>query len=279
MSFPRLPDWLIYLAVVLALVIAAVGRRENVDAPPPPPVSAGEAEALSLGLTVPGQVSLPKTLDPELTSTAFSVADNGVWLTARRAVEHCGRVVLVVSEGLGVAASVRVVPDGEIAVLTTAGGAPALPLADAAPNKTGELVYHLGYPQGRAGEAASRYLGQTEIRVLNRKVPAQSVLSWAEVGRTEGLKGPLTSLLGAPTLDIGGRVIGVTLSEAPRRGRVYTTTPQGLAAALAFAKVTPGTNGLAAFTVGEPITVDNYGRMADTLRRDMRVVPVVCLAR
>ena len=44
MHFPKLPDWLIYLAVVLALIIAAIGRQENVDAPPPPPVSADEAD-------------------------------------------------------------------------------------------------------------------------------------------------------------------------------------------------------------------------------------------
>ena len=37
MHFPRLPDWLIYAAIVMALLIAAVGRQERVDAPPAPP--------------------------------------------------------------------------------------------------------------------------------------------------------------------------------------------------------------------------------------------------
>ncbi|MDB5463220.1 MAG: hypothetical protein JWP23_1609, partial [Phenylobacterium sp.] len=31
MHFPRLPDWLIYAAVVAALLIAAVGRQAHVD--------------------------------------------------------------------------------------------------------------------------------------------------------------------------------------------------------------------------------------------------------
>ena len=31
------------------------------------------------------------------------------------------------------------------------------------------------------------------------------------------------------------------------------------------------------FAVGEPITTDNYGRVADTLRRDLRVAQVICL--
>ena len=34
--------------------------------------------------------------------TAFSVADNGVWLTARHVVEGCGQTALVVAEGRGV---------------------------------------------------------------------------------------------------------------------------------------------------------------------------------
>ncbi|MBA3812365.1 MAG: serine protease, partial [Caulobacteraceae bacterium] len=69
-----------------------------------------------------------------------------------------------------------------------------------------------------------------------------------------------------------GRVIGVTIAQAPRRGRLYTTTPEALRAALAAAGVKAP-----AAAVGEPITVENYGRVADDLRRDLRVAPVVCL--
>ncbi|RAK50681.1 serine protease, partial [Phenylobacterium soli] len=39
MQFPRLPDWLIYAAVVAGLLIAAVGRQERADAPPAPPAA------------------------------------------------------------------------------------------------------------------------------------------------------------------------------------------------------------------------------------------------
>jgi len=52
MHFPRLPDWLIYAAVVAALLIAAVGRQERADAPPPPP-PAPEAEGAALGPASP----------------------------------------------------------------------------------------------------------------------------------------------------------------------------------------------------------------------------------
>ena len=40
MHFPRLPDWLIYAAVVVALLFAAISRRENADAPEAPATAA-----------------------------------------------------------------------------------------------------------------------------------------------------------------------------------------------------------------------------------------------
>jgi hypothetical protein len=279
MHFPKLPDWLIYLAVVLALIIAAIGRQENVNAPPPPPVSADEAAALSLDTSAVGQIALPKDLPPSRMSTAFSIADNGIWLTAQRGVNNCGRIIVMVSGSRGVVASVRPVPQHDIAVLITKGGAPALPLATALPAKQGELAYHLGYSNGLAGEAASRYLGPNSLGGSKRGEAPRSVLNFAEVGRTEGLTAPLSSLSGAPALDLSGRVIGVTLDVAPRRGRIYTSTPQSLIAALRVAKSAQAPASDTGLAVGEPITVDNYGRVGDTLRRDMRVVRVACLAR
>ena len=46
MRFPRLPDWVVYAAIVVALLFAALGRDERTDAPPAPPNSSdpvGEA--------------------------------------------------------------------------------------------------------------------------------------------------------------------------------------------------------------------------------------------
>ena len=108
--------------------------------------------------------------------------------------------------------------------------------------------------------------------VRGRVTRTESVLAWAEVGRTAGLHGSLMGLSGAPVLDSQGRVIGVTVAEAPRRGRIFTTTPNSLRAALAAAGVKP-----AADIQGEAIGVDNYGQVADDLRRDLRVAQVVCL--
>lgn len=275
MHFPKLPDWLVYLAVVSALLIAAIGRREQADAPAPPPPVPGQ-EGVPLGPSSPFDpsvvVEVPGKQKPG-SGTAFSVADTGVWLTARHVVDGCKQTALVVAEGRGVAARVEIDPSGEAAILTTEGGAPALPLlADDRTLKRGDLGYHAGFPQGRPGEAVSRLLGRENLVVRGRGARTEPVLVWAEVGRTDNLKGTLAGLSGAPALDASGRVIGVTVAEAPRRGRIYTTSSGTMAQALTYSRRRP-----ASFATGEPINVENYGRVADGLRRDLRVAQVVCL--
>jgi serine protease Do len=284
MTFPRLPDWLVYSAVVVAVLVAARGRQENADAPPPPPISAEEA-ALATGTLSEteageGEVLVPQSLSPSQTGTAFSIAQSGVWLTARHVVQDCRQVAVIVAAGRGVVAEVRLDPRADIAVLLTQGGTPPLPMATEVPAVAGALAFHPGFPQGSAGEVASRYLGQQTLHGRGRAARDQPVLGWAEVGRTEGLSGSLAGLSGAPTLDVAGQVVGVTLSETPRRGKIFSTTPASLAAALRLAGPTKTLESLDSVldgSVGEPITVENYGRVADSLRRDLRVVRVACL--
>jgi serine protease Do len=265
---------MIYSAVVAALVVAAIGRREVADAPPPPPPVPGE-EGAALGPASPFDpaivVRAPTQPTPNA-GTAFSVSDGGVWLTARHVVEGCRQVAVIVAPGRGVAAKVQIDPRGEAAILTTEGGAPAMPLGLSQPMHRGDRAFHPGFPQGRPGEVTSRLLGREKLVIHGRGARSESVLVWAEVGRTDTLNGTLSGLSGAPALDVAGRVIGVTIAEAPRRGRIYTTAPETVARALTAAHRRPDS-----FAVGEPVTTENYGRVADSLRRDLRVAQVTCL--
>ncbi len=273
MHFPRLPDWLIYAAVVVALLIAAVGRQERADAPPAPPPPP-ESEGAALGPPSPFDPAVAVEVSDKTEAgagTAFSIAQSGVWITARHVVEGCSRTAIVVSPGRGVAASVTIDPTAEMAILTTDGGAPPLPLGLNQRLRRGERAFHMGFPQGRPGEASSRLLGHENLVVQGRGARTEPVLVWAETGRTDGLKGTLGGLSGAPALDIQGRVVGVTIAEAPRRGRIYTTAPETTARAL----IASGRR-FGAFP-GAPISADNYGRVADELRRNLRVAQVVCL--
>jgi serine protease Do len=259
MHFPRLPDWLIYAAVVVALLIAAVGRQAHVDAPAAPP-PAPAAEGVALGPASPFDpavvVEVSDKTQPGV-GTAFSVAASGIWVTARHVVEGCSQAAIVVAPGRGVAAKVRIDPEAETAILTTDGGAPPLPLGLTAGLRRGEQAFHMGFPQGRPGEASSRLIGRENLVVQGRGARTEPVLVWAETGRTDGLKGTLGGLSGAPALD--------------DQGRIYTTAPETTARTLAA-----GGSRLAA-SPGGRISADNYGRVADDLRRNLRVAQVVCL--
>jgi S1-C subfamily serine protease len=275
MHFPRLPDWLVYSAVTAALLVAAVGRQERADTPAPPP-PAPESEELPLGPASPFDASVvvdvPARAKPGV-GTAFSVAESGVWITARHVVDGCTHTAIVVGEGRGVEAQVRIDPRGEAAILTTEGGAPPVPLALTEVLHRGDRAFHPGFPQGRPGEATSRLLGRETLVVRGRGARSEPVLVWAETGRSDGLNGTLAGLSGAPALDRDGRVIGVTVAESPRRGRIYTVAPETVIAALTSSGAKAATS-----AVGEPITIGNYGLVADSLRRDLRVAQVICLA-
>jgi S1-C subfamily serine protease len=271
-SFPRFPEWLVYPSLVATLLAAAAGHRHANAPPPPPPLSASEGAVLSQTSPIdPAVVVKVRPRRGDDAGTAFSINDSGVWLTARHVVEHCARAAIMVNETEGVEAKVRLAPRGEAAVLITADGSPALPLASG-PLRRGEYGYEAGFPRGRPGEVASRLLGRGMLSLRGRGVRNVPVLIWAEVGRTEGLRGALTGMSGAPAMDREGRVVGVAVAESPRRGRLYTTTPEAIAAALIAARAhrAPG-------AAGQSITPDNYGLAADDLRRSLRIAPVVCV--
>lgn len=271
--FAKIPDWLVYLIVIGALLWAAGGRRERADAPPAPP----PPDALEGALIGPSSafdplvlVEAPDTREPT-SGTAFALTGRGEWLTARHVVEDCRTAAVLVSADSAVEARVRASANADVALLTTAGGPTPLPLAVDRPLRVGQRAFHPGFPQGRPGEVTTRLLGRETLRTVGRGQRDEPVLAWAEVGRTEGLRGTLSGLSGAPALDGQGRVLGVTVAEAPRRGRVYTTAPETVTAALGG-----GRRGTEAAR-GETLTVENYGRAADTLRRELRVAQVVCL--
>jgi serine protease Do len=271
----RAPDWLIYLAVIVAILWATRGQREDTDAPPAPPAWEDE----TAGPAIRG----PSPFDPQVmveapagasdgVGTAFIVDDQGVWLTARHVVEGCSRVGVVAGRGRVIAADWRIHPGADLAVLTTRGGPEAVPVTpEPTALREGQRAFHLGFPQGRPGEVTSRLIGRETLVVVGRGERSEPVLAWAETGRSRGLRGSLAGLSGAPAFDSRGRAIGVTVAEAPRRGRIYTTAPETFVQALRAAP--PDST-----EPGPPLSAENYGDVADALRRDLRVAQVICLA-
>jgi serine protease Do len=266
----RPPAWLVYISLMALLLTAAYGRRENANAPPPPPpLAAAEGAALERASPI-DPAALTRLRAAPAAGVAVSAADSGVWLTASRSLAACAHPALMVGETEGEATRVAAGPAGPVAVLTTPAGAPALPLAGGRP-RPGELAFAAGYPRGRPGELALRLIGRTILPQPGRGTAGLPVLAWAEIGRTEGLGGDLAALPGSPVLDGAGRVVALALAEAPRRGLVYSTTPEALAAALAAAKAPRAPQ-----AAGAVITPDNYGLAADDLRRALRIAPLAC---
>jgi serine protease Do len=267
---PRPPDWLIYGVLVALVLAAALSRRQRAMAPEAPPPVPGAAR-MPLATTSPFAASPVEPASAGAVRsgrTAFSISETGVWVTAGQGFAACRKLGVMIADGRAVPAR-RASGSGAVLVLTTAGaGAPGLPLAAGRDVHPGELGFMPGFPEGKPGEVGSRLIGPV-APIRGARPP---VLAWAEIGHTEGLTGARRGLVGAPVLDNQGRVAGVTLGASPRRGRVYATRPDVLRQALASAKVTQDPAG-----PGQPIGTDTYGRVADALRRDLRVVEVVCL--
>lgn len=271
----RPPGWFVYPTLLLVLLLAALGRRTHADSPPPPPALPPPERAVLTETTPidPAAVVRVRARHGPDAGTAFSVGDGGVWLTAQATLAGCARPAVLVNDLEGVAAREVVGPDGRIAVLTSLRGAPALSLATSPP-KPGAVAFAPGFPHGRPGEVAAHLVGTRTHRRAGRTSPRAPVQVWAEMGRTEGLTGALTGLAGAPLLDGDGRVVGLVLGEAPRRGRLYAASPAKLAAALAAAGAPRPVQ-----ASGATITADDYGLAADALRRQLRVAATACITR
>ncbi len=203
--------------------------------------------------------------------TAFAIDRNGTWLTARHVVEGCARVSLLVAPGKYVpVADVTLSDDSDLALLATGRSPNSVMLALGEPLRVGDEGFHVGYPHGRPGEAATRLLSRSRLITRGERRGDEPVLAWAEMGRTRGLDGSLSGLSGGPVFDSQGRVRGVIVAESPRRGRIYTAAPSSIAAFLDEAGATPQASQPSPFDIGD------YGKQADHVRNSLQVVKVAC---
>ncbi|HCW50252.1 MAG TPA: serine protease, partial [Brevundimonas sp.] len=180
MRFPHLPDWTIYAAVIGVILIASLNRGERAEAPHDQ--HADDASGPLLGPITPFDPSVTVDTSDEhepVSGTAFSIAGDGRWITARHVVEGCRKPALVIDKTRALAADVRLAARADVALLLTDGGPPALPIAAEAPLYKGQRAFHPGFPQGRPGEVASRLIGRETLKIRGHRSYDEPVLAWA----------------------------------------------------------------------------------------------------
>ena len=269
-----IPDWLLYIVVIAVVVFVLFRVDQRHDAP----------EALPDAPTTGSFLPPPSQYDPAVLvevgpvasgmGSAFAISPDGWWLTARHVVDGCDAVGLVVSRGQAVRVlDIKRAEFADIALLKTE-SAPLSMSLDTSERRfqIGQRAFHVGFPQGRPGEAYSRLIGRETLIARGRYALEEPVLAWAELGRTSGLRGSLAGISGGPALSANGQVIGITVAESARRGRIYTAAPSSILRLLRVEQIQ------ATGAPGERLTPDNYGQVSDDMRRNLAVAQVVCVA-
>ncbi len=213
-------------------------------------------------------------LEPGASSTmgtAFSVDEQGNWVTARHVVDGCDAVGLLNGALRAITVDEVVVSeDSDTAILRTRWSREPLPSDLNSDRRYNEMGYFFGFPQGSPGEVAASLIGRHQLITRGRYNTKEAVYVWAEVSRTSGLTGSLGGLSGAPVLDADGEVFGVVSAEAPRRGRVFTVAPSSMT------DLMPSKYDQAD---GQPIQINSFGTQADRYRRERRIAQVICLVK
>lgn len=271
-------DWLIYLGALGLMLAVIFALAPNADAPAPAPLTEFQEQiAEELGPLLPDpspmdELVLVQVGEPQNgVGTAFAVNSNGDWLTARHVVEGCAKVTLMVAPGNYVpVANIVVDEEHDLALLSTGRSPFPVSLALQGPLRVGDEGFAVGFPQGEPGELATRLVARSRLVTRGRRSAEAPILAWAEVGRTEGLRGTLGGISGGPMFDATGAVRGVIVAESPRRGRIYTTAPQSVEAFLTKQGI-PLETGPA-----DKFELSGYGAPSDNARRRLQVVKVTC---
>ncbi len=265
-SIFRIPDYVLYGAMVALIVIYSNVANDEQDAPQPPK---------NIGDLLPGD----SPRDPDVlvniaapqsgVGTAFAIAQNGRWLTARHVVDSCDQTALRMSREKFLPVKVTISPDSDVAVLTSNWVREPIRSDLYSPRHIGETGFFFGFPQSRPGEVSGKLIGRGRMKVKGRYRTEEPILAWAETGRSRGLKGSLGGLSGGPVLDSDGEIIGLVSAESLRRGRVYSVAPRNLRPYITEDQAYEA----------RAISRETYGLQADAYRRNRQIAQVVCLVQ
>ncbi len=268
----KIPDWLVYGLSLGVILWGVFSEPSGDDAPSSLPEAVrGEGSMLPPPSALDDRVLVNVSKPQDGIGTAFAINRRGQWLTARHVVEGCEDVGLLVAPNQYIKAEdVLISKNSDLALILTGWDTHPVALDLGDDLEIGTYGFQVGYPQGRPGETASRLLSRSVLVTNGARQGQETVLAWAETGRTKGLFGTLGGMSGGPVYDVSGHVRGVVVAESPRRGRIYSSSPEALATFLDAQQVD---------LIGEAprrFTPSSYGREADMARRKLQVVKVAC---
>jgi len=236
----------------------------------------------------PGHKNLPEPnfRDPEVriensgpqrnaTGTAFAVDESGLWITARHVVDSCNRLGFVDPGGQRTRRSGQVWlhPNSDMALIEGPKAGAALQLTDNPP-KIGADAFHIGYPQGKPGDVLSQVMGRARMVTRGRYRIDEPVVAYAEKRRYPAFSGSLGGISGGPIFNGDGEVIGVSVAESPRRGRVMGTAPRSFQRLFTHAGQRPNAQDITAPNMAPSRLVDT----GNAMRRGFVVARLLCYA-
>jgi S1-C subfamily serine protease len=251
----------------------SIGRPPPPSPSAPPPVAGREPPAApplrgqDFILTVASDG--PRASDGA--GTAFALDATGVWLTAAHVVDDCKAIYVLRDRDWRAATAVRLHPSADVALIRAVGTGPTIALAAGGTPSVGADAFHVGYPQAKPAQVHTRYIGRARIERPQRGAAPEPGHVWVEVARAPDFDGSLGGLSGGPAFDSAGRVVGVTILESSRRGRVTTAPVERIRDLLVRGGVEPRRgDGVGAFS---PATFQATG---DALRAAGTVTHVFC---
>ena len=120
-------------------------------------------------------------------------------------------------------------------------------------------------------------LGRANINPGRRTRHKEPVLAWAEIRRVPNFSGSLGGISGGPVVNKDGEIIGVSVVEARRRGRIFTAAPKGLEDMIRRdSSYKPSDGGIKFDATISPKQFFKYG---ESLRRKLAISKVFCWVR
>ena len=209
--------------------------------------------------------------------TAFSIANNGTWLTAAHVVAACKKIAVQIGPNESLLVKKRIVhPKADLAILKTRSGPKGLYL-----KKSSVLSesFNVGFPRGLPGAVHAQFLGTTTLRHRSFQKGYESfheiVNVWAEISRIPKYFGSLGGLSGGAVIDKDTSYIGVAQAENPRRGTIFTSRKETIEELLQLVKFDP--KNLQKGIAEEKLNKNSYPEFARDFILKKSIAKVLCI--